>query len=208
MASRFQQALDALPPLKRLGDVSIRYEPSLLIGEADRPRAGWAPVVALCVGVGGAVGLLAAGLSGADAGALAVAVLATGLGFGGAAWLNQRERRQRRFVLNFGTYALRLDFSTPIAGRPKTLVLHFDLVRSVDVREQGDGALCLTVDFMPAAQSSELLREVLVAHVSPDARPQLERLARVLHDAFDLARLEQPAEEGGLTADTAPSRSS
>jgi hypothetical protein len=188
VASRFQRALEENPAVHRLGDVSIRYEPSLLIGEADRPKPGWEPVLGLLVGVAGACSLAAAALTSGAVGWMAGSLLATGLGFGAAAWLTQRAKRQRRFVLNFGTYALRLDFSTPITGRPKTMVMDFDLVRALDVREQGDGRLCLTVDFLPDADSRDVLREVLVAHVPQADREVLERLQRILHAAFDLDR--------------------
>ena len=79
--------------------------------------------------------------------------------------------------------SLRLDFTSPIAGKPRTLVVPFDSVKAVAMLRQVDGASCLCVDF---TLGSELLREVLVAHI-PDAQlPQAERLERVLHGAFGL----------------------
>lgn len=194
MPSRFQRALDTHPAFDRLGDVSIRYEPSLLIGEADRLAATWLPVAALCVGVGGASSLVVAGLSNGNTTWLALSALTMLAGFFGAIWLRQREQRQRRFVLNFGTYALRLDFSTPIAGKPKSMVMHFDLVQGLELREQADGKLCLTIDFVAAQDSEQVLREVLVAHVPGPRREELERLQRLLHDAFDLDRQNSPGE--------------
>ncbi len=193
-ASRFQKALEANPAPRRLGDVSVRYEPSLLIGEADRPKLGWSPVWALLVGVAGVTSLIAAALSTGSTAWMAASALTTAAGFALTAWLTQRGRRQRRFVLNFATYALRLDFSAPISGRPRTMVMHFDQVRGLDLREQGDGRLCLTVDFVPSPGSTEVLREVLVAHTPATAREELERLQRVLHDAFDLDRQDLPEE--------------
>ncbi|MFT3836857.1 MAG: hypothetical protein QM723_07655 [Myxococcaceae bacterium] len=194
MPSRFQRALENNPAFERLGDVKIRYEPSLLIAEADRVKPGWVPVAALCVGVAGATSLIAAGLANGSSGWLAASALAMLGGFFGAIRLRQQEKRQRRFVLNFGTYALRLDFSTPIAGKPKTMVMHFDLVRGLDLLEQADGKLCLTIDFAGAKDSNQVLREVLVAHVPGPKREELERLQRLLHDAFDLGRQNSPSE--------------
>jgi hypothetical protein len=195
--SRFERALENNPAMGRLGDVTVRYEPSLLIGEADKLKPGWTSVAALCVGAGAATSLLVAALTESGISWLAASVAVMVAGFGGAALIRQRETRQRRFVLNFGTYALRLDFSTPIAGKPRTLVLHFDLVRALDVREQADGQLCLTVDFLVSEGSEQLLREVLVANVPARAREELERLQRLLHDAFDLDRQNSPVGEPG-----------
>jgi hypothetical protein len=192
--SRFQRALENNPAFGRLGDVEVRYEPSLLIGEADKPKPGWEPVAALCAGVGAATSLLAAALAGGGALWMGVSLVVMILGFGGATLLRQLEKRHRRFVVNFATYAFRLDFSTPIAGKPKTLVVDFDLVRALDLREQADGALCLTVDFVTQGESAQVLREVLVAHVPGPKREELERLQRLLHDAFDLDRQNSPGE--------------
>jgi hypothetical protein len=194
MPSRFQQALTKRPAIDRLGDVAIRYDSSMLIGEADRLKRGWAPVMGLCVAAAGGTSLIAAAVSGGSLSWLSFSVASVVAGLGGAAWLDQRERRQRRFVLNFESYALRLDFSTPIAGRARTLVLDFDRVKSLELREQGDGQLCLTVDFEPARESPQVLREVLVANVPAGAREELERLQRLLHDAFDLDRQNSPVD--------------
>jgi hypothetical protein len=184
--SGFAQALEAHPAPRRLGDVALRYEPSMLIGEADRPPRTPAAATALVAAL--AVGLATVGAALLDVGdgsllALGVTAAAT---FALTIWLEQRDRRQRRFVCNFETNSLRLDFSTPIAGRPRTLVVHFDGVRALGVLAQGDGRFALAVDFVPAPEAPGLLREVLVAHVPARALEELERLERVLHGAFGL----------------------
>jgi hypothetical protein len=203
----FAQALEAHPAPRRLGDVALRYEPSMLIGQADRPprtpAAATALVAALTLGLA-TVG--AALLDWGDGSLLAVGLAAVTT-FALTIWLEQRDRRQRRFVCNFETNSLRLDFSTPIAGRPRTLVVHFDGVRALGVLAQGDGRFALAVDFVPSAEAPGLLREVLVAHVPARALEDLERLERVLHGAFGLGAPSPeptPAGEGPIDRFEAP----
>ena len=78
------------------------------------------------------------------------------------------------------------DFVTPIAGHPKTLIVHFDGVRALGFYEQGDGREVLTVDFAPTETSSEVLREVLVASITQAEHEDAHRLYRVLCGAFGL----------------------
>lgn len=185
----FSDALDAHPAPARLGDVSLRYEPSMLIGETPKPRATLWPTAiwlgGLCA-LGGTVALLLLH------GPLAPAALLCGvgvLGVGGSAWLSRIERRQRRFVANFATNALRLDFVTPFAGQPRTLVVPFDAVRAVALETQADGQRCLTVDFLPPSGPAVQLREVLAACIGADEDAHAERLSRVLSAAFGLGEV-------------------
>jgi len=192
-SSGFAQALAENPAPRRLGDVTLRYEPSMLIGETDKPLRSWRPTAAwvagLCLAVA-AVALVALGAATALA-ALFVALAAAA--FLGAFWLERLDARRRCFVVNFGTLSLRLDFLSPIRGQPRTAVVPFDAVRDVQLFEQADGQLCLTVDFVPRPGSTELLREVLVAFIPAAQAEQAARLRRLLHGAFGLG--EKPADE-------------
>lgn len=184
--ARFEDALAGNPAPRRLGDVVLRYDSSMLVGETRRaPRSVW-PTLAWTSGVVGLVAAIGAVAIGAP---LALGGLFTVLGaagLAGATWLEVRERRTRRFVVNFASTSLRLDFVTPFVGRPRTLVVPFDAVRAVDLFEQGDGGRCLTVDFVPQVGSSELLREVLAAFIGREELEQAHRLQRVLEGAFGL----------------------
>ena len=185
-ATRFEAALARSPAPRRLGDVRLGFDAFLLVGETPRGRRSWAASLAW---VGGVAGVLAAALalgSGAGTGPAAGVALATLAAFGAAAWLEQRDRRRRAFVANFAASTLRLDFVTPFAGRPRTLVVPFDAVRAVGLWAQADGAWCLTVDFVPAPTSPDLLREVLAANIPGAQREDAERLRRVLEGAFGL----------------------
>ncbi len=184
--ARFAEALESNPAPTALGDIALRYEPSMLIGETLRqPRTGrpsfsWVSGLALLVL---AVGSLV--LGGSD-------VLSAGLVLGGAAamalavWFERLEKRQRRFVANFAMLTLRLDFASPIAGYPRTMIVDFDDVKALELATQADGALCVLVDFIHRDQA---LREVLAAQIPPAQRPQAERLERVLRGAFGLGAI-------------------
>lgn len=196
----FATALEEHRAPRRLGDIALRYESSMLIGQTPlpprsvRPTIAW--VVALLASIS-AVGLLAVGAPDA---VTIVLVLSAALGFLGAVWLARVDRRRRAFVVNFRTESLRLDFVTPFAGRPRTIVVSFDAVRAVTRYELPGRVSCLTVDFQ--ADGKELLREVLVAFITPDEEPAADRLRRVLQGAFGLG--EVPADSPAL-AQSAPS---
>src|SRR5687767_1048938 len=101
MTGRFEEALAQNPAPKRLGDIQLRYEPSLLIGEAGRPRRGFLFSAVVLAGVTSCLGTLAALIAGSSAETAGGLALLTGLAFVGAIQLDQRARKQRRFVLNF-----------------------------------------------------------------------------------------------------------
>jgi hypothetical protein len=157
----------------------------MLIGETRRHRTH-RPTLAAAAGLLALAGALGTFVTSASD-ALIVGFVTTGaLGLAAATWLELVERRTRRFVANFATTSLRLDFVTPFAGRARTLVVHFDGVRAVELFEQQDGSHCLAVDFLPAPGSNERLREVLAAYIGADELEQAERLRRVLSGAFGL----------------------
>lgn len=185
---RFVDALESNPAPRALGDVALRYEPSMLIGETRKGRSTWRSTLTWIAGV-----CLLVFCAGALAlqGPISLAGTLLGLGaatIGAAVLLERFEKRQRRFVANFGTVSLRLDFTSPIAGYARTLNVPFDSVLETAVLRQGDGASCLCVDF---EVHRKRLREVLVAHIPDSQLPEAERLTRVLKGAFGLG--ERPA---------------
>lgn len=180
----FRRALDENPAPGSLGDVTLRFEPSMLIGETSPGRTSWrAPALAWAGGalLGGCV--LALGLSTPLAALLVV--LSAGC-FMGSVWLRRLERRRRAFVVSFVASTLRLDFVTPIGQRPRTLVLPFEAVRAVELQPQADGRLCLTVDF---EHRGDRLIEVLAAFIEPAEHDAAQRLTRVLTGAFGLGSI-------------------
>ncbi len=192
----FEEALELHPAPKVLGDVTLRFEPSMLIGEtAKSTRGEWATgiwlvgISALLFGVGGL--LLSAP---EELVACVVAVSAVALAV--ATWGERHQRAQRRFVANFTTTTLRLDFASPIVGYPRTVLVPFENVLAVELMEQVDGATCLVVDCQRHAQQ---FREVLVAFITREEQEQSERLARVLRGAFGLGEI--PADSPVLLGD-------
>ena len=183
----FRQALEAHPAPKRLGDVALRFEPSMLVGETSLPPRSIKPTLAWLGGVSCALFALMTLMRGDS---LELPVLLAGLaavGFGLGVWLERIDRRRRAFVVNFATNSLRLDFVTPIAGQPKTLIVHFDLVSGLGFYRQADGRLCLTVDFVMGNRS--VFREVMVGSIGEQELEDAHRLHRVLKGAFGLGEV-------------------
>ena len=182
---KFKEALEknALP--RRLGDVQLKYETTMWVGRADRPARGLAANVGLVVGTGSLAATLAGLLTNADNETLAACVLPCILGFGGAAFLEQRDRRQRAFAADFDAHVLRLDFSAPLTGMPRTLKVPFDQVRGLELEEQGGGLKVMTVDF---ELGEDLFREVLIAQVTVAELQQAERVRKMLRAAVGLER--------------------
>ncbi|MBM4779507.1 MAG: hypothetical protein GQE15_17510 [Archangiaceae bacterium] len=181
----FRQALVENPAPSRLGDVALRYEPSMLVGETSRATATWRPTALMVSGLALIVVAIMVLLTASNTVAFAVLSLSAA-SLAGSVLLARRERRKRGFVANFVTLRLRLDFTTPIAGRPATLWVPFDEVKAVTLLEQGDGLHCLTVDF---SDGGSLLREVLVAFIPAPEIDAAARLARVLQGAFGLGSI-------------------
>jgi hypothetical protein len=187
VTGRFVRALADHPAPRVLGDVALRYEPSMLIGQTAKGRRTWRPTLAWLAGFSAllfAVGLFFSAR--VDEGLIAGCALLGATALAAATWLDLRDRRRRCFVVDFLTSSLRLDFVSPIAGRPRTLVLHFDGVRAITLFDQADGAHCLTVDFVSTRDAPTLLREVLVAYITPAQHEDARRLQRVLEGAFGL----------------------
>ena len=202
MPGRFEDALAQNPAPRRLGDITLRYEPSMLVGEADRPARGLLLVCVLGAGAAAGVATLGALLTDASTATTGGCALLTGVAFLSAAQLDQRARRQRRFVLNFVTTSLRLDFSTAFANQPRTLLVHFDGVRDCSLCTQGDGRVAITVDFVSSTSSVQVLREVLVANIPASEEEAAIRLHRVLKGAFGLGEPPEKA-KGPVNEDRA-----
>ncbi|MEW5741720.1 MAG: hypothetical protein AB1938_22565 [Myxococcota bacterium] len=187
--ARFADSLAAHPAPARLGDITLRYEPSMLIGETPHVTRSLWPTVAWLVGVSALVAALGLLIAAAPMFAIVACAAIGAAGLAASVWLDRIDKRQRRFIANFATNSLRLDFVTPFAGRPRTLVVTFDAVRDVALLEQGPGLWCLTVDFVPLVGKAEVLREVLAAFIPEEQKEDAERLQRVLEGAFGLGEV-------------------
>jgi hypothetical protein len=181
--ARFADALESNPAPTVLGDVSLRYEPSMLIGETPKAERSWRPTLAWLFGITLLLGAIGGALLSSATTLLAIPVLGGGLVLLVAVWLERFEKAQRRFIANFVTVSLRLDFASRISGYPNTLIVLFDDVRALELVEQSDGELCLLVDF---EHQGRTLREVLVAYIPVVQRAEAERLERILRGAFGL----------------------
>jgi hypothetical protein len=188
VGATFEKALERNVLPRRLGDVCLGYETTMLVGRADKPARGLYAVLCLVAGVTFGLATLAAFLSREDDMTLALLVAPSVVAFASAAWLEQRDRRQRVFVVDFDQLILRLDFSTPLVGMPRTLRVPFESVRDVELSEMGRTRFVLTVDFEKAAG---LYREVLIANLIAAEHADAERVRRLVRAAVGL---EKPAE--------------
>ncbi|MHB8873807.1 MAG: hypothetical protein ACYC8T_09005 [Myxococcaceae bacterium] len=184
----FDKALEENPVPRRVGDVRLHFDSPLLFAEADRASAGLRGPLLFVGGVAAALacGALVLFFDSVPAGPCLALALAAAAQVGAGAVLEDRARRRRRFALDFDGHTLRLDFTLPPAGLPRSLVLPFSRVLALNVLEQADGFWTLTVDVEPSPGAGPL-REVLVANVRPAEAEALGWLHRLLDGAFDLA---------------------
>jgi hypothetical protein len=179
----FEAALARNPaPPRKLGDVQLTYDPPLLVGKGASRATLW-PTVALVAGVALGVSALAAFLWHASPAVLGALVVATAASFIANVVLERRAIRRRSFVCHFAEKVLRLDSTHALSG-PKTLIAHFEKISAVEIVEAFDGTLALTVTFVPAHGTPVAMRELLIAFVLRVQRPELEKLATMLRNAF------------------------
>jgi hypothetical protein len=158
----------------------------MLVGETRAGTATWRPTALAALGLTFVLAAVAAVLLFEWAWPAAACLSLAAASLLGSVRLVRLEHRKRGFVVNFATTTLRLDFMTPLAGRPRTLLVPFDDVRAVGLMDQHDGRTCLTVD---CSVGSEVLREALAAFIERDELEQAKRLTRVLEGAFGLGSI-------------------
>jgi hypothetical protein len=180
----FRKALEKNAVPRRLGDVTLQVDTSLWIGRADKPPRALYATLGLLAGLAFGLATLSALLTGEDTPVVVSFLVPAVIGFAAAAWFEQRDRRQRAFVVDFVGHVLRLDFSTPLSGMPRTLKVPFEQVRDIALSAAG-GAQVLTVDF---ELSEQLFREVLAANVTPVQAADAERVKRMIRAAVGLEK--------------------
>jgi hypothetical protein len=182
---RFEDALQESRVPRGVGDVRLRYEERLLIGEAA-PRRGFADGALLVGAVGSGLACLAVLiLSTSSLAAAAGLALLAGLLFGGSTLLERRASRPRRFVLDFDSETLRLETPSPLTGAAHTSTVSFDAVRDVQVMPGPRRRFWLEVRFeLDGGERAQ----VLVDRVAPDEVETLRRVWRLLRAAFGLGR--------------------
>jgi hypothetical protein len=179
-----------------VGDVRLRYESPLLIGEL-RPRRP-SPVPDVLLAAAAVLGLVTVALllfrtssPGIPWVELLLGVAAAAL-MGVAARTRARHRHRRRFVLNFADETLRLEsFASAGALRATVRVHPFDAVEELEVepREQGGFRLVVRMGTPPG-------RAVLVDEVLGEEIAQLRQLWAMLRAAFGIRT---PSAHGGAS---------
>jgi len=187
--SRFGTALERAPMPRRVGDVRLRHDGELLIGEKVSPldRASLLPDLILLAGA--AAGLLSlarliapslrTGSLWGTGGAALLAAVATlaGLRLGGLL------RGRRGFVVNFDRHLVRVDRPHGLRIRSATTRVPFEEIREVRVEERRTGCWALVIEagglphlLVDGARASERaplerLRGMLAAAVARDLNP-------------------------------------
>ncbi len=201
----FERALAQNPPPSgRVGDISLRYDPPVLVGETRRApgRARLLPEVALLGALGSGLGAVGALVTGAGGGVGALGGGGTGMAAvlaacGGALLLlsqrlDRRARDQRRFVLHFGTETLRVDTPRGLRGA-STRSVPFDAVVDLYVLVDDAGRHALWAEV--AVDEDAPPRAVLLVDGVPEAESDaLRRLWTTLRSAFGLRPPGQPKE--------------
>jgi len=118
------------------------------VGRADRPARTALAVVSLLVGTAFGLATLYALLIRADDETRVTAAVSGPAfsGSAGAAWLEQRDRRQRGFAVDFRRARAEARFSTPIGGMPRTVPWRSSWCATWGSRTRAR-AKVLTVDF-------------------------------------------------------------
>jgi len=192
---KFADALRQKTPPRRVGDVRLRSEPELLVGEAMAPLGGASWLPQLCYVGALASGLFCLGLLVVDPAApwYAAAALASAAAFltVAAMRLEALSRRRRVFVLNFSTRTLRIDRPAGIAGAPATSLAAFADVREAGVTRGPRGRYRIEVEI--AREGAEPQVEVLVDGAHQAELGDLHRVSEVLRAAFGLTAPEGPS---------------
>jgi hypothetical protein len=194
----FAQVLEAQQPPRNLGDVTLRYEPSLLIGEAKAQTKSRWPFVFLVFALAFSLMTLAFFVVRVSTEWMGAGAALSALMFLARFLMDEREKRRRAFVLNFRDNTLRLDFVTPFNGQPRTLIVDFDDVKAVNLEDNAIGCW-LTIDFL---REGRLLRDVLVTSIRPEDRGSAERFLQTLSAAFGLGEI--PSESPYLSEASQP----
>jgi hypothetical protein len=184
-----------IPP--SLGDVRLRYDEGRMVGQSYPPDQARRLLPELCLLLAGACCL----------GSLTLLVLIPSeyklpalLGLGaallvGAALRLEARLGRRRFVLHFATETLRLERLSWAPSATRTEHIAFDDVTAVEVVQRPSGHYAIIVAWRTGPKDApEERRAVLVEKVRPGEAETLQRVWRMLHNAFGL-KASAPAEE-------------
>jgi len=168
---------------RRLGNIRLRYDAELLIGERVPPLDAGALVPDVLVLTGLAAGVVAvATLIAPDLrkdhvwGTLVAAIIATAATMAGLI-LGGLRRGRRGFVVNFDQHTVRVDEPGGLRIRSATTLVPFRDVQAVQVVERYPGSWALALALKE--------REVLLLDSAREGElDQLDRLCRMLEASF------------------------
>lgn len=189
----FEARLRARPMPAAVGDVRLRNDGAHLVGEARRRPVGRAEVLAWLAAGASAVVLGAGFVARASVEWLTVLLLVSVGAFVWSGVVEQRRRQIRRFVLDSDAHVLRLDFSSPVSGHPRTWRVPFTEVRRAELVPQLDGRQALVVEVELDGGARYL--EALAVDIEAQEHDGAERLLRLVVNAV------QPRGDGGAATE-------
>jgi hypothetical protein len=203
---KFSEALASRKPIPRLGDIRLRFDTDMLVGERV-PRPGWGRYtaeLALVIALGfGAVCVLVALAPEAPTGASIPLGILSGLcGLAGLR-LEIAKRSRRGFLLHFANRTLRIERPSRWTGQTSTLLVPFAEIREAGVTQDRDGRYALEVELAPGSKNAPARVEVLIPSVAPT---ELEDLFRVADLTRAAVGLEPPPPSGDPGSSFVPPR--
>jgi len=176
-----------IPP--RVGDVRLRYDEGRLLGETLPPTVGQRLLPELCVLLAAAcaLGSMALLVVAPSPYGVPVALGLAATAFVGAALRLEAHLGRRRFVLHFATETLRLERLTWAPSATRLETIPFDDVTAVEALEHPSGHYALRVTWKTGPKEQREERSaVLVDQIRPSEAETLQRVWRMLHNAFGL----------------------
>src|SRR5512140_933973 len=189
-AVKFSEALSGRTAPRRVGDVRLRFDGDVLIGEAVRGRGALAPApeIAFVLGLACALATAVCVLASPGLGLLplaALACLAASFVVAGS-WRQRRARGRRGFVLHFAAHTLRIDRPSGPWSAPRSWTVPFDSIRVAGVTRRGPGDYGIEVEYAPP-EKGEPRTELLVAGIRERELEDAHRVAEMMRAAFGLS---------------------
>lgn len=187
---KFSEALSSRTAPRRVGDVRLRFDGDVLIGEAVRGRGAGLPLpeISFLLGLGFALATGASVLVSSGLGSVPLAALAclSALFVVAGIYLQGKARGRRGFVLHFAAHTLRIDRPSGPWSAPRSWTVPFDSIRVAGVTRRGPRDYGIEVEYAPPGES-EPRAEVLVARIRERELEDAHRVAEVMRAAFGLS---------------------
>jgi len=187
---KFSEALSSRTAPRRVGDVRLRFDGDVLIGEAVRGRGAVAaaPEISFVLGLACALATAVSVLASSELGLVPLALLAclSVLFVVAGIYLQGKARGRRGFVLHFAAHTLRIDRPSGPWSRPRSWTVPFDCIRVAGVTRRGPRDYGIEIEYAPP-EEGEPRTELLVAGIRGRELEDAHRVAEMMRAAFGLS---------------------